>query len=247
MSSVSSALVLPAWQRAAIFVVAVLGKVVLLCAILWLSACSSAPPTPQWQLDVSDSLRRAQGYLLEGRSTTAKQPLADAEIRRLREAAGAAGDPRLLARTELALCAAQAASLDPAGLACPGFERWKTEADAATLAYARYLRGQLSANEAALLPEQHQAAARAIASGALPATTAQAITDPTARLVALSAAFQAKASPPDAIALATSTASEQGWRKALLAWLGVQLQLAHANGDRATAQNLQRRIEAATR
>jgi len=45
------------------------------------------------------------------------------------------------------------------------------------------------------------------------------------------------------IDLAVSTASDQGWRRPLLAWLGVQAEYAERNGDTALAALARRRIE----
>ena len=50
-----------------------------------------------------------------------------------------------------------------------------------------------------------------------------------------------KASPP-VIAQAIDTASSQGWRRPLLAWLGVQAQRAEQGGDTEEAARLRRRI-----
>jgi hypothetical protein len=47
---------------------------------------------------------------------------------------------------------------------------------------------------------------------------------------------------PADIALAADTASNQGWRRPLLAWLGVQLKRAQIAGD-ASAAVLQQRID----
>jgi hypothetical protein len=47
---------------------------------------------------------------------------------------------------------------------------------------------------------------------------------------------------PAGIDLATDAASTQGWRRPLLAWLGVQAERAKAQGDEATLQRLRRRI-----
>jgi hypothetical protein len=70
----------------------------------------------------------------------------------------------------------------------------------------------------------------------------QAIDDPLSRLIAIGVLFQAgKASPP-MIALAADTASSQGWRRPLLAWLKVQAMLAQRAGDGEEAQRLARRI-----
>ncbi|HEY8706827.1 MAG TPA: hypothetical protein VIM34_02400, partial [Burkholderiaceae bacterium] len=48
---------------------------------------------------------------------------------------------------------------------------------------------------------------------------------------------------PQVIALAIDTASQQGWRRPLLAWLGVQLARAEKAGASDDAQRLRRRIE----
>ncbi|MBL8339797.1 MAG: hypothetical protein JNM97_23735, partial [Rhodoferax sp.] len=51
---------------------------------------------------------------------------------------------------------------------------------------------------------------------------------------------------PAVIALATETASAQGWRRPLLAWLGVQAQRAAAAGDGAEAERIRRRMALVT-
>jgi primosomal protein N'' len=70
----------------------------------------------------------------------------------------------------------------------------------------------------------------------------QGIDDPLSRLIAVAVLFQAgKASPP-MIDAAIETASAQGWRRPLLAWLKVQAMRAEKAGDAAETQRLQRRI-----
>jgi hypothetical protein len=46
-----------------------------------------------------------------------------------------------------------------------------------------------------------------------------------------------------AIEVAVDTASDQGWRRPLLAWLTLQRTLAEQAGDTAAADRLRRRIE----
>ncbi|MDL1863285.1 hypothetical protein FBR04_19980 [Betaproteobacteria bacterium PRO7] len=70
----------------------------------------------------------------------------------------------------------------------------------------------------------------------------RAIEDPLARLVAAGVVFRANRATPATIALAIETASAQGWRRPLLAWLNVQLLRAEKAGDRAEAERLRRRI-----
>jgi hypothetical protein len=74
----------------------------------------------------------------------------------------------------------------------------------------------------------------------------QAITDPLSKLVASGVLLRAgKASPP-VLADAVDTASAQGWRRPLLAWLGVQSMRAEQAGDSAEAQRIKRRIDLIT-
>ena len=75
-----------------------------------------------------------------------------------------------------------------------------------------------------------------VAGGAL-----ETIADPLARLVAAGAQFKASRITPAGIALAVDTASNQGWRRPLLAWLGVQAQRAEAEDDTAAQAAIERR------
>jgi hypothetical protein len=96
----------------------------------------------------------------------------------------------------------------------------------------------------ALLPAAQQPVAAALAAGAAPAATAavQAIDDPLSRLIAVAVLLRAGQASPATIELASDTASAQGWRRPLLAWLKVQALRAQQGGDAAALQALQRRI-----
>ena len=89
-------------------------KIVCACAAL-LAACSSNPPAPDWQMNAKSSSERAVAAYLSGnaRIDMAEQARARAEVART-------GRADLLARVELAHCAAQAASL--VFEACAAFE-----------------------------------------------------------------------------------------------------------------------------
>ena len=85
-----------------------------------------------------------------------------------------------------------------------------------------------------------QAAARAG-----PEQTAAVIagqSDPLAHLVAAGARFARGQASPQLVQLAVDTASRQGWRRPLLAWLGVQEKLAEGRGDEPEAARLRRRM-----
>ena len=70
-----------------------------------------------------------------------------------------------------------------------------------------------------------------------------AIKDPLARLIAAGALLQNSRLSATDIATATDTASSQGWRRPLLAWLGVQLKRSRDSDDRQSATRIQRRID----
>jgi hypothetical protein len=144
------------------------------------------------------------------------------------------GRPELVARVALVRCAARVASLvfEP----CEEFERLRVDAAAPERAYADYLAGRaLARDDVERLPPAQRA--EASASGIA------GIVDRLSRLIAVAVLFQAGKADPAMIALASDTASAQGWRRPLLAWLGVQTMLAQRAGQADEAQRLQRRMQ----
>jgi hypothetical protein len=139
--------------------------------------------------------------------------VADLEFARARAELASTGSPALVARAELVRCATRAASLEFDG--CPAFEKLRADAGAEELAYAEFLGGR---------------AARAPGEEVL------------SRLVALGVRFGANQSSPTEIASAIEISSMQGWRRPLLAWLGVAAQRAEAAGDREALDQIRRRI-----
>jgi hypothetical protein len=177
-------------------------------------------------------MERATAAHLAGESKAS-----DAEMALARRALTSTGRTELLARAELMRCAAQVASLEFEP--CARFEALRADAPAAERAYADHLRARvLSADDIARL----QAAATAVAGGPAMPAGVRAIDDPQARLIAIAVLFQAGKASPALIDAAADTASAQGWRRPLLAWLKVQAMRAEKAGDAAEAQRLQRRI-----
>ncbi len=72
------------------------------------------------------------------------------------------------------------------------------------------------------------------------------IEDPLARLVAAGVLVRRGQGSPALLDAAAQAASQQGWRRPLLAWRGVQLRWAECVGDAVLAQRLRRRIELAS-
>ena len=202
-------------------------KFLLLAASGLIAACAgSTPPPPNWQANAHLALKNFETAYLEGNTR-----LADAEFTRARAEVAATGRPAVAARVELARCAVQTASLvfDE----CPGFQPLAVDADAEERAYADYLAGRWQGLDAKRLPAHHQPV---IAGGALP-------TDPMARLVAAGAMLRAGRITPAVIAAAAETASANGWRRPLAAWLGVEEKRALSAGDTEAAAQIRRRIE----
>ena len=201
-----------------------------------LPACSSASVVPAWQAQARVALDRANAAYLEGDSRVAR-----AEMARVRHAISATGRADLLAQAELVHCAARTASLvlEP----CAGFESLRTDATAAQRAYADYLAGKLKSDTPpqylSLLPAAAQAVIRH-ASG--DAAVLQSLSDPLSRLLGVSVWVQQGSASPAAIALAVETASAQGWRRPLLAWLGAQALRARQAGDTSELDRVNRRI-----
>lgn len=203
--------------------------------VLPLCGCADHPPPPDWQGNAKAAIDEATRAVLVGDSRAEASALtrARAEVART-------GQPALAARLELMHCAARVASLDFAP--CEGFNALRVDAAAPERAYADYLAGQsLPANALGLLPAAQQSVAAARDDTARLAA-AQAIDDPQARLIAVAVAFEATRASPAMMQLAVDTASAQGWRRPLLAWLNVQALRADKAGDADEAQRLRRRI-----
>lgn len=199
------------------------------CALL-LAGCSSKPPVPDWQMNAQAAASKATEAYLSGKSRVEQL-----EWERARAEVARTGRVDLLARLELMRCAAQVASLEVGP--CERFEALRPDAAAPERAYADYLAGRVSPQQLPLLPE----AQRKVAAVGEAATLA-GIEDPLSRLVAAGVLFQAGRASPAVMAAATETASAQGWRRPLLAWLLLQAQRAEAAGDTEAAAALRRRV-----
>ena len=203
-----------------------------------LAGCGNTPPAPDWQLTAQSSVERFTNAYLTGNSR-----VEDADFKRARDALASTGQASMVLRAELTRCATRVAALVFED--CAGFEQLAQDASPADRAYAAYLAGRATSADAALLPEQHRAAASATSDTAA-AAAVQAIADPLSKLVASGVLMRAGKATPQTLADAVDVASTQGWRRPLMAWLGVQVMRAQQAGDTAEAQRLQRRIDLAT-
>lgn len=197
-----------------------------------LTACSNAPRTPDWQIEAKGTLDRAIAAYLTG-NTRVEQ----AELAHTRQQLASTGRADLAASAELRYCAARVASL--VWEACTGFDALRQDATPGQRAYADYLRGQMNAATIALLPPpQRTTAARTAADG----SALQDMEDPLSLLVAAGVLLKTGKANPAIIEQAVNAASAQGWRRPLLAWLGVQLQRAKQAAQTEEAERISRRI-----
>ena len=139
--------------------------------------------------------------------------VANVEFERAKAEISSTGSATLMARAELIRCATRTASLEFD--ACPGFEKLRADAGPEELAYADYLAGK----------------------------TERAPTDDTlSKLVLAGVRMKNSKAGPQDIASAIEISSAQGWRRPLLAWLGVEEKRAEAAGDREALERVRRRI-----
>jgi len=202
-------------------------KTALIVIAALLAGCASKPLPPDWQANAKGALDASVDDYLKGHTAASAS-----EFREARRETAATGRLDHVAQVELVRCAAQAASLVFED--CPGYAALAADATPAQRAYAAYLAGRWDSLDVAQLPEQHRAV---VTGGAL-----DKIDDPLSRVVAAGALFKAGRMTPEGIVLAADTASNQGWRRPLLAWLGVQEQRAKAAGDTAAAEQIRRRM-----
>jgi len=203
----------------------------LVIAALALAGCSTQPRPPDWEINAQSALERYTQAYMGGNDRVEAS-----EFERARRELESTGQPGLVARAELTRCALRLASL--VTTPCEGFERLRRDSPPAERAYADYIAGRIAPPDVALLPPQH----RPVASGQEDASVVKAIQDPVARLIAAGVLFRTGRASPQVLAVAADTASQQGWRRPLLAWLGVQAQRAERAGAVEEAQRLRRRM-----
>jgi hypothetical protein len=211
---------------------------ILVCLASLFSACASRPVPPDWQANAHGALKDFSAAYLTGNSR-----VANLEFVRARNAIAGTGRADLIARAELVRCANRIASLefdncaDLAGLA--------DDVGPSEKAYAAFLNGVWQGLDSAALPAQHRALVSAGSESARNSVLL-GLQDPLAQLVAAGVLFRMGQLAPAGVAAAVNTASEQGWRRPLLAWLGVLAKRAEAAGDTDAKSRIQRRIDIVT-
>ena len=210
-------------------------KFAIIPALLLLSACAGGPLPPEWQSQSHASLEKFKQQYLEGDSRAAERSFAEAQA-----AVAATGKPELAARAELVRCALGTAALDVD--ACTQFDSMRGDATVEDQVYGDFVGARGNRPDASRLPEQYRALATA-GDEAARSRAMQQIEDPVSRLVAAGILFRHAQLSPAGLVTAIDTASAQGYRRPLLAYLNVQAKRAESAGDAAALQAIQKRID----
>ena len=212
-----------------------MGRAAGLSVALALCACASGPPVPDWQAQSQSALESFRQLYLEGDSSGAARAFA-----RAKAALASTGKPELVAKAELVRCALGAAALDFD--ACSNYDSQSADASADDRVYGDFISARWKGLNSSRLPAPYRNIAVA-RDDTERARILQGIDDPVSRLVAAGALFRATALSPEGVAMAVDTASAQGYRRPLLAYLNVQAKQAQAAGDRAAEEAVRKRME----
>lgn len=205
----------------------------LLATALLLAGCGNKPRQPDWLVNADGAQDRFQRAYLSGRDKAAAT-----EFTRFRHEVASTAQPFLVARAELTRCAVQVASLDFSP--CTAFEPLRRDVGEPERAYADFLEGKLAPDQAKLLPEDYRGVAGEGGAGQL-----EKIRNPLSKVIAAAVLLRTGRADPKVLQIATDTASGQGWRRAVMAWLGAQAMLAERNGATEEAARLRRRMQIA--
>jgi predicted small lipoprotein YifL len=207
-----------------------------LATLILLTACGSGgPPPPDWKTDAADLIERYKKHALLGDNTLAERYFQQAVV-----ATGGAGRVADTARLWLVRCATRRAMLIDD--ACTEYAVLaRIEPDVADQAYYQFITLHWDAVDIAHLPVQHRSLVTA-PTGKRNEVLNQ-ISDPLARLLDASLLVMRQESDAATLALATETASSQGWRQPLLTYLKLQEKQAANQGNAAELDRLTRRIQ----
>lgn len=211
----------------------------LLFPILLLAGCG-AKPEPVWIAAGHKQLETFKQDFLSGRASA----ITEIHFRNAVEEIKKGGNMDLLGKAWLTRMALQVAVREE----LEEGEYLKTEAAEAVPAnrnFYRFLKGDTAMVDVSLLPESYRPFWMAFRSGdaAKAAVAITAIDDPLSRLIAAGLAVSYRLENDAILQIAVETASRNGWKRALLAWLERLKSSREASGDAEKASAIRSRIE----
>ncbi|MHB8138689.1 MAG: hypothetical protein ACYDGO_09935 [Smithellaceae bacterium] len=207
--------------------------------VLLICACGSLTPTPDWKDKAGRYLDEYTTAFLTGRELSTEPHF----VKATREIA-AGNDLSLLAVAYLTKYALHTASLEHFDDS-EFVKIYRLEPDAANMAYFRFLQGHFTAVNANELPSRYAGVLKA-ANGrdaTLAAREIAAIGDPLSRLVAAGVWVTHMPYDENILQTAIDTASANGWRRPLWAYL-VKLQTYYLErGEKNKADSIKNRLD----
>lgn len=207
-------------------------------ALLVLLAGCSAKAVPDWIKTSHNQLESFKAHYLQGRDR-----LADINFNKAIEEIKSSGDLHLLQTAYLTRYAVQSSVLE-------GFDDVEylrlaaIEPHSENFHFHAFLKGALDRVDKQTLPQQYRSFLHACKSGKQVDIdhAIAAIEDPLSRLIATGLAVQKQLYHEKTLTTSIRTASEQGWKKALVVYLKKLRDFYRARGDREKADATQQRI-----
>lgn len=212
--------------------------VCLFTLIVLLAGCSSKP-IPDWKYAAFNQLEDYKKSYLSG-----KTDIAELRFNKAREEIKKSGDLEILAKAYLTKYAVQTAVLDK----IDGREYLKIDAispSSPNQNFYNFLKGNMDRVEGKQLPGQYQAFFAAYRSGRSAEVTGEIskIEDPLSKLIATGLLVQNDRCDEGCLKVAIDTASKNGWKRALLAYLEKLKYFYETRKDMDNATNIRKRIE----
>ncbi|HVO65906.1 MAG TPA: hypothetical protein VMT12_05410 [Syntrophales bacterium] len=181
-----------------------------------LIGCSSSKPVPEWTNASFNQLDNYKKSYLSGRDS-----IAEVYFNRAVDEVKSSGNLEILARVYLTKCAVQIAVLEPFD------DREYLRIDAASHVlqntnFYYFLKGSFDKVDEKLLPQQYIGFLRAFRKGKAEdiANEISSIDDPLSRLITIGLLVQKNGDDERVLQIAIDAASYNGWKKALLVYLG---------------------------
>ena len=214
-------------------------NLLIITMLIFICACSSSQPIPQWKDTAS---RQLENYKIN--FLTDKEDATEPHFVNAKKAISSNNDLNLLATVYLIKYALHVAALE--NFDDSEFLRIdKLQTNAANRAYYNFLKGNFAAVDGSLLPANYSKVLPLMATKNLPDARREiaSISDPLSLLIACGVWVKHLPCDESILMLAIDTAAKQGWRRPLWAYL-TRLQKYYLDNDGITkAENIKERLD----
>jgi hypothetical protein len=214
-------------------------KILFLTIVLLICACGVAGQVPVWKEKAYSQLEEYKTSFLTGREASTEP-----HFEKARREIAAGNDIGLLTIAYLTKYALHAASLEPFD-ASEFAKLYRLEPHPSDMAYCHFLKGNFSAVDGKTLPTRY-AGVLSAASGrdsALAGREIAAMDDPLSRLIACGVWVRYLPADEAIFQIGIATASANGWRRPLWAYLERLQSYYLENGDQAKANSVSERLK----